>query len=292
MSFTIPHQWLENPIKVLILGCGGTGSEVIDVIARLHFALIALGHPHGLAVTLQDGDVVSHSNIGRQRFCPADVGHNKAVVLAARYNIAYGLTWRSIPTYHDPAQELRGIDLLITCTDRASVRVQIGRTHQTTKGGRYLPWHDATLWLDFGNGDMSTGQAILGHLWQWDGDQQGRLPNFFDLFPNAHLIKDDDAPSCSAAEALRKQEFGINRFVADAGLLTVLVPLLTKGTIQHHGAFVDMAKGRVTPLMIDPAAWEFIRSSNAPAPAIESAPTHRAKRRRDAAGGARKSRVK
>ncbi|TJY57242.1 PRTRC system ThiF family protein [Sinimarinibacterium sp. CAU 1509] len=265
MQYTIPKHWLDQPIRVLVLGCGGTGSDVVDTLARLHFSLKALGHPHGLHVTLQDGDTVSASNIGRQRFVPADVGHNKATVLASRYNIAYGLGWRSVAEDHDPSTEIGATDLLITCTDRASVRVGIALAHQVdTPERRYRPGdYHSQLWMDFGNA-ANSGQAVLGHLWNWNAKVGSRLPNFFDLFPNAGEIKDDDAPSCSAAAALRKQEFGINRMVADAGLFTVLVPLLTKGVIEHHGAFVDMAKGRVTPILIDPATWEFLRASNAP----------------------------
>ena len=71
-SFALPSQYQYEPVPVTVVGAGGTGGEVMDGLARLHFALKALGHEYGLDVTLIDDDVVSESNIGRQRFSPVD----------------------------------------------------------------------------------------------------------------------------------------------------------------------------------------------------------------------------
>lgn len=45
--FFIPTTLLERPVTVWLLGAGGTGSELLDGLARLHAALLALGHPGG-----------------------------------------------------------------------------------------------------------------------------------------------------------------------------------------------------------------------------------------------------
>lgn len=58
-----PH----HPVSVIVIGAGGTGSQVITSLARMDRALQALGHP-GLYVTVYDPDAVSESNIGRQLF--------------------------------------------------------------------------------------------------------------------------------------------------------------------------------------------------------------------------------
>ena len=91
--FFIPTTLLERPVTVWLLGAGGTGSELLDGLARLHAALLALGHPGGLQVTVWDGDLVSTANLGRQRFWPVDVGHPKATVLVQRLNLFAGLAW-------------------------------------------------------------------------------------------------------------------------------------------------------------------------------------------------------
>lgn len=263
-TFHAPSSLLTNPIDVIVVGCGGTGCEVVDALARMHISLLALGHPGGLKVTLVDGDSVDAVNIGRQRFAPSDIGKNKAMVLAARYNVAYGLEWEAFDSYVKPDNfvsnsSTQSAGLLITCVDRASLRVGIGKHFKASRRGQRISMKD-WLWLDFGNG-ASTGQAILGHLVTWESPAaELRLPNVHALYPNLHLVDDDAEPSCSLAEALRQQELGINRMVADAGMFTLLMPLLTKGKLEHHGVMVDMLAGRISPLLIDTDAWAFMTS--------------------------------
>lgn len=263
-TFSAPSSWMERAIKVDLVGCGGTGSEVADALARLHLVLIALGHPQGLSVRLWDGDVVSESNVGRQRFYPSDVGYNKAEVLAARFNVGFGLSWSARSEFATPrlldGTFGPGQDLLVTCVDRASVRVDIGEYFRCKRGRGHAPCPTSreSMWLDFGNGAV-TGQVILGHLLTWNDDAGARLPNVLNLFPGLPDVDDDAEPSCSLAAALRAQEFGINACVAQAGISSVLTPLLTKDRIGHHGVFVDISAGTWSPLQIDPAAWDFMQ---------------------------------
>jgi hypothetical protein len=62
-------------------------------------------------------------------------------------------------------------------------------------------------------------------------------------------------PSCSAAEALERQEPFINNVLATSAL-AMLTRLLRYGTLDHHGAFYNAATGRAVPLPIDPDVWE------------------------------------
>lgn len=59
----------DRPLTVTLVGCGGNGSEFLDGLIKIHQGLIALGAV-GLDVTAFDDDVVSSSNIVRQRFWP------------------------------------------------------------------------------------------------------------------------------------------------------------------------------------------------------------------------------
>ncbi|MFC2692688.1 MAG: hypothetical protein ACFN23_04810, partial [Capnocytophaga gingivalis] len=56
-----------NPIKVHLIGAGGTSSQVATALARINHALVALGHA-GLSVTLWDNNLVSPANLSRPLF--------------------------------------------------------------------------------------------------------------------------------------------------------------------------------------------------------------------------------
>src|SRR6185295_11263117 len=112
---TAPTSWIELPIRIALIGAGGNGSEVIDILANLHFVLLRTGHKHGLAVTIFDDARVTDSNRARQRFWPCDVGQYKSVVLANRYNLAMGTVWHGVPErFLPPPKKIPNVDILIT----------------------------------------------------------------------------------------------------------------------------------------------------------------------------------
>jgi PRTRC genetic system ThiF family protein len=275
-QFFAPPRFIDSGIRVLLIGAGGTGSEVLDALARTHLALLKLGHPGGLAVTVMDGDLVSPANIGRQRFAPCDIGHAKSHVLVHRYNVFYGLDWsaRAQPWTPDEALtvEKGPADLIISCVDRAAVRIEIARAAS-------LESRD-TLWLDFGNG-AETAQCVLGHLEREPRNSPLRLPHVFDLFPELKSVDDRSEPSCSLAEALAQQDLFINRTIANAGM-SVLWQLLRKGSITHHGAFVNLKEGTQHPLLIDPPTWACFGYDSAVTPPLCRKGRSRRSRRRTA----------
>lgn len=244
-TFFTPDRLLTQRVRVLLIGAGGTGSEMVDALARIDYALRGVGHPYGLAVTVADGDEVSATNIGRARFSPHDIGQNKAALLAHRYNLYYGTNWRAIPRKLTALEIVQSdFDVLVTCVDLASVRVEIAKHTKCYVRGR--------LWLDCGNGQHD-GQVVLGHL-QSDGPFS--LPNVFDLFPELEQVKDDAEPSCSMEQSLRNQDLFVNRWIADfAGAL--LWQMLRQGRLESHGGFINVRNGTVSPLLIDDDVWRF-----------------------------------
>ncbi len=247
-NFTIPSSWLNRRINVVLLGCGGSGSEMIDELFRIHSLLIALGGT-GLNVTAYDDDIVTEANIGRQRFWPCDVGHHKAEVLISRVNSFGGTDW----TYKNKAFKHKKItptfisetDLLITCVDSPRIRAQIGKKANKLKD------HHEVLWIDCGN-DTHSGNVIMGHLCGRRAELT--LPNVFDIYPILSDMKDNETPSCSTQEALSKQDYGINRSVArEAGNL--VWQLLRHGIVDYHGSYINIRNGSVTPLKIDAALF-------------------------------------
>ena len=95
-------ELLRRTIRVLVVGCGGSGSAIANGLPYLHQAMIVAGHPGGLHVTIIDGDIISATNCVRQPFCSTEIGLAKAVVTASRLNLFWGLNadWDLLPDLH------------------------------------------------------------------------------------------------------------------------------------------------------------------------------------------------
>lgn len=249
MALQIPETWLHRPVRVWLIGAGGTGSHLLGTLAALDHALRALGHPGGLHVTVFDPDRVRAANIARQAFWPGEIGQNKAETLVQRVNLALGLDWIAVPRRFDRRQIAEGAcDLLITAVDRASVRADLGRQTRVFSHPIAYP----IGWLDTGN-DEREAQIVLGH-WRAGADVDW-VPNVFQLYPELATLDDAHrAPSCSAAESLTRQALPINRLVADTAL-ALLWRLFREGQLDTHGAFIDLATLSVRPLRADPQVW-------------------------------------
>ena len=72
-----------------------------------------------------------------------------------------------------------------------------------------------------------------------------------ELYPEiaAPGVKDDDQPSCSAAEALTRQEPFINQNLAYQAL-GMLTQLLRHGSVSYQGGFCNLLTGQLVPLGI------------------------------------------
>jgi PRTRC genetic system ThiF family protein len=266
---------LDHRISITLAGAGGNGSQMLSGLARLHTALVKLGHPGGLHVTVFDPDNVSESNVGRQLFYSADISQPKSFVLVNRFNLAFGLDWaaEAKPFGHDKTGGANG-DIVISCVDSAKSRREIhesmGKNHNKPK-----------YWLDLGN-MQRFGQAVLGQpegsisagsvskTWLTDRAANSelsaktllneiRLPTIIDLAPellDKHFVE-DDTPSCSLAQALERQDLFVNQFVATAAL-QLLWRLLREGKTTVHGAYINLDTLQVNPIPV-PA-----RCDNAP----------------------------
>ena len=77
---------MDRPVKIVMLGAGGTGGYVAPYLFRL---LHMLDRPARFVIC--DGDIVELKNLDRQNFVPADLGENKARILAERYSTVLGI---------------------------------------------------------------------------------------------------------------------------------------------------------------------------------------------------------
>ena len=91
----------DRPVKVVMLGAGGTGGYVAPYVFRL---LHMLDRPARFVVC--DGDIVEPKNLDRQNFVPADLGENKARVLAERYSTVLGMETEYVPSFIEKLPDL------------------------------------------------------------------------------------------------------------------------------------------------------------------------------------------
>ncbi len=249
-------QLLSKQVEVVLVGCGGTGSAIAAGLVHLHQAMLAFGHPRGLHVTLVDGDRISRANCVRQPFSENEVGFYKAEVLATRINLFWGLSWDADIQFLDQSwRSPHNIDIIISCVDTRKARKLI------TESAAYGRAH---YWLDLGN-NAETGQFVLGQPPTSPAtDAEVQLPNVADLFPeiiDAKLDAKDKLPSCSALEALESQSPFVNQTLAYQAL-AMLARLFRYGKLTYHGAFANLATGRVSSLPVDPAVWKRIKESS------------------------------
>lgn len=258
LEHRIPTGLLQKKVRITVVGCGGTGSAVAAGLPYLHQAMVALGHPYGLDVTLIDGDRVSRTNCVRQPFSESEIGLNKAVVLATRINLFWGLGWKGMPCFVDErwSQET---DIVIGCVDSRAAR------HAITRTQAYWNCH---YWLDVGN-NADSGQFVLGQPEnQRNKARDLRLPTASELFPelvNAKLDKKDRLPPCSAPEALERQEPFVNQTLAYQAL-AMLARLFRYGRLSYHGGFVNLRTGRTTSLPVDPEVWKRMKGTELDGP--------------------------
>lgn len=147
-------------IRIVQVGCGGTGSH----LARMTAACAAALRDRGEAVELVfcDPDRVEAKNVPRQLFAASDIGRSKAAVLAERYSAAWGLAAAidtapfSADRYRSPSYDQR-LTVLIGAVDNAAARREMARACEANREDA-LP---SVWWIDAGNA-ANSGQVLVG----------------------------------------------------------------------------------------------------------------------------------
>lgn len=149
-----PH----DAIELWVVGCGGTGSFLVQLLCRIVQHFQTRGIP--IKLVLVDPDTVEPCNLTRQCFCPAEIGLNKAMALAARYGAAWGLPIEAIASPFDQKMlnyGYRTLTVLLGCVDNAKARASLAKA---------LEHNDCLVasrfwWIDGGNGNHY-GQVLIG----------------------------------------------------------------------------------------------------------------------------------
>lgn len=248
----------QHPVTIYIIGCGGTGSQVLNNLARTHKALTALGHP-GFHVTVFDNDIVTEANLGRQLFAPSELGLNKATALVTRVNRFFGLQWEAKPVLFDLKAQKINCNIIITCVDTVKLRIEIGKLYQTKNHSKWE--HNGYsekrnyYWMDIGN-SKTIGQIILGSRGVISQPSKTKntvhtLPCITELYPDLQKHEDKDkTPSCSLAEALEKQDLFINSIMAQYAC-NMLWKMFREASITYHGLYVNLQTMNVNPIKLN-----------------------------------------
>ena len=232
------HEYVQNPIHpltVCLIGAGGTGCRMLTHLALMNQALIGLGRK-GLHVTVYDDDIVSASNIARQLYSPSDIGLPKSAVIVQRTNRFYGTDWRY------KVERITGAvpgNIIITCVDTKSARRVVERSTFGTRRRMDVHEEQNLYWLDCGN-SKDTGQVILSTRYKCLKGSKQYLPGPSELYPRIFKGKEDNAPSCSVAEALAQQDLFINPTIALIGA-QLLFRLINERRVDNQGAFVNLS---------------------------------------------------
>jgi PRTRC genetic system ThiF family protein len=213
---------LEKPVKIVMLGAGGTGGHIAPHLYRL---LHTLNRP--VQVMIADGDIVEEKNLVRQNFIASDLGRNKAQVLAERYASAFGMETQYIPEFIEDEDKLA--KLVKTDTERLSILIGAVDNNRSRKlCHAVFQKADNLIYIDSGNGEY-TGQIVCGIK---RGGRTYYKP-LGDLYPDV-LADTDKFPtelSCAEASVSAPQSIVAN-IMASTAVVAYLYNILVLGSID------------------------------------------------------------
>src|SRR5690606_38938536 len=79
----LPATFDNRPIRILLVGCGGNGAQMLMGLASLDTGLRAISS-RSLHVTGVVDDIVTEANLGRQPYYRCDLGNSQARPLTER----------------------------------------------------------------------------------------------------------------------------------------------------------------------------------------------------------------
>jgi len=242
---------LNKPVKIILLGAGGTGGHVAPHLYRMLYSL-----ERYTKVLICDGDIVEEKNLVRQNFISIDLGKNKAQVLAERYASAFGLAVSYIPEFIEDEnrlaelikpdtyqvgpysyQKAEGLTVLIGCVDNNRSRQLC---HQVFKSAKNL------IYIDSGNGEHS-GQVVCGIR------RSGRTyyKPIGEVYPDV-LEETDKFPtqlSCAEAAVSAPQSIVAN-LMAGTAIVSYLYNILVLGNIETRFVTFSTKTVNLKPVVV------------------------------------------
>ncbi len=245
---TVAHQ----EVRLVMVGCGGTGSWLAPSVARIARVLNESGTE--TSALFVDPDSIENKNIPRQNFCDAELGHPKAQTLAGRYSLAWGVEIGSV-TDHFKAEMIGSrwnrLAMVIGCVDNAAARQELAKT----LAANAVDSPPRVWWLDCGN-QRESGQVLLGSTndprslrsaFPLDGFCQ-HLPSPALQCPDLLEPQPEELShhnlSCAELTLANAQGLIVNQRVA-AEAADYLVRLLIHQNLRRFATWFDLASGSV-----------------------------------------------
>ena len=221
----------NRPVKIVIIGAGGTGGYVIP-----HLYRIAYASRRPCRVIIADGDIVEKKNLIRQNFAEIDIGENKAVVMAERYSDVFGIETEYVPDFIESEEQLenllrvptsyysnepKAIPILIGAVDNNRSRVMCNNVFNKL---------DDIIYIDSGNEEFS-GQVVCGVK------MSGRVISkpVARVYPDI-LVDTEKFPSelsCAERSVSAPQSIAANVFASTA-VVSMLYYLLIEGELKTN----------------------------------------------------------
>lgn len=229
----------DRPVKIVMLGAGGTGGHIAPHLYRL---LYSLDRP--VRFIIADGDAVESKNLVRQNFIEADLGENKAKVLAERYSSVFGLETEYIPEFIEDESRLielvrprflqgevgfaNGKPFVDSCHELVILIGAVDNNRSRQLCHEVFRKVTPLVYIDSGNGEH-TGQVVCGV-------RQGKRTVFKpagSLYPDI-LQEQDKFPtelSCAEASVSSPQSIVANIMAATA-VVNFVYNILVRGELD------------------------------------------------------------
>ena len=219
----------EVPIKIVLIGAGGTGGYILP-----HLYRIAHASKRKCRIIIVDGDIVEEKNLIRQNFTMCDIGENKAAVMAERYSDVFGVETEYIPDYIESEEELKKlleipsayyygnktpVSILIGAVDNNRSRVMCNNVFNDLRN---------IIYIDSGNGEF-TGQAVCGCKRNGRVISKPAAKVFPDILTDTEKFPSE--LSCAERSISAPQSIAANVFAATA-VSTMLYYLLIEGELE------------------------------------------------------------
>ena len=221
---------LDRPVKIVVIGAGGTGGYVIPHLYRIAYVS---GRP--CRIIIADGDIVEQKNLIRQNFAECDIGENKAQVMAERYSEVFGIETEYIPDFIENEQQLlellrfessgrnsiKPISILIGAVDNNRSRIMCNNVFKKL---------DDIIYIDSGNGEF-TGQVICGVKMSGRVISQPVASVYPDLLKDTEKFPSE--LSCAERSVSAPQSIAANVFASSA-VISMLYHLLIEGNLRNN----------------------------------------------------------
>ena len=249
---------LVRPIKIVMIGAGGTGAYVAPHIYRL---LHVLDRP--VRFIIADGDTVEEKNLIRQNFVASDLGENKAKVLAERYASAFGMEIEYIPEFIESEDRLRSLvtpDRIVQTSISSSQFIEgfnmsdvfrnlviligaVDNNRSRQMCHRVFKSMEELIYIDSGNGEY-TGQVVCGIR----RNNRSYYKPVGDIYPDI-LLETDKFPtelSCAEAAVSAPQSIAAN-IMAAAVITSYVYNIIALGVIDVRNVTFSSRSVNIKP---------------------------------------------